>query len=125
MPTQQVQHLRWDDMPKEPVTDVISRRYVTGERTMVAQIFLEKGSVVPTHSHENEQISYLLRGALRFWIGADGSRELVQRAGDVVVIPPNVPHKAEALEETLSIDVFTPPRRDWIEGTDSYFHRKE
>jgi quercetin dioxygenase-like cupin family protein len=120
-----LQHYRWDDMPREPVTDVISRRYVTGQRTMVAQIFLDKGSIVPTHSHENEQISYLLSGALRFWIGADGSHELVQRGGDVLVIPPNLPHRAEALEDTLSLDIFTPPRQDWLEGTDTYFRRQE
>lgn len=117
-----VQLYRWEEMPKEPVTELIRRRYVTGERTMVAQIFLDKGSVVPTHSHDNEQISYLLSGELRFWIGGSGSRELVQRAGEVLIIRPNVPHKAEALEDTLSLDVFTPPRRDWLEGTDAYFH---
>lgn len=116
---------RWDDLPKEPVTEAIRRRYVTGERTMVAQIFLDEGSVVPTHTHENEQISYLLHGALQFWIGEGGRQQLVQRAGDVLVIPPNVPHKVKALEDTLSLDIFTPPRRDWLEGTDTYFRRSE
>lgn len=126
MPTYaNAQLYRWEEIPKEPVTDLIRRRYVTGDRTMVAQVFLDKGSVVPTHSHENEQISYLLCGALRFWIGDDGSEELVQRMGEVLVIPPNVPHKAEALEDTLSLDIFTPPREDWLDGTDTYFHDSE
>lgn len=79
----------------------------------------------PPNSHENEQISYLLEGALRFRIGDGGQEQIVQRAGDVLVIPSNVPHKAKALEDTLSLDVFTPPRRDRLEGTDSYFQRSE
>jgi quercetin dioxygenase-like cupin family protein len=120
----QVRLYRWNDMPKERVTDVISRRMVTGERTMLAQVFLKKGSVVPAHSHENEQYSYLLEGAMRFWIGDGGEQELVLRKGEVLVIPSTVPHKAEALEDTLSLDVFTPPRQDWLDGTDHYFHKK-
>src|ERR1041384_5049826 len=115
---------RWDDMPKERVTDSIARRLVVGERMMLAHVYLAKGSVVPRHSHENEQLTYILEGALRFWIGEDESQELVVRAGEVLVIPSNVPHKAEALEDTLDVDVFSPPRQDWLDGTDTYFHRK-
>jgi len=115
---------RWEDMPKERVTDVISRRLITGDRVMLAHVYLDKGSVVPKHAHENEQITYILEGALRFWIGEDGEEELDVRAGEVLHIPSNVPHKAEALEDTLDVDVFSPPRQDWLDGTDSYFHRK-
>jgi len=115
---------RWDDMPKEPVTDQISRRLVTGERIMLAHVYLARGSIVPRHSHENEQITYILSGALRFWIGADGEQELVLRAGEVLHIPSNLPHEAEALEDTLDVDVFSPPRQDWLDGTDDYFRRK-
>lgn len=120
----QVQFFRWDDMPKERVTDVISRRLVTGDRMMLAHVYLDKGALVPQHSHENEQLTYILEGALHFWIGADKSEEVIVRAGEVLYIPSNVPHEARALEDTLDVDVFSPPRQDWLNGTDSYFHRK-
>jgi quercetin dioxygenase-like cupin family protein len=119
-----VHHFRWEDMPKERVTDQLSRRLVTGERMMLAHVYLDKGCVVPKHSHENEQITYILEGALRFWIGEDGSEEVIVRAGEVLHIPSHVPHRAEALEDTLDVDVFSPPRQDWLNGTDTYFHRK-
>jgi quercetin dioxygenase-like cupin family protein len=119
-----VRHFRWEDMPKERVTDQLSRRLVTGERMMLAHVYLDRGCVVPRHSHENEQITYILEGALRFWIGEDESEEVVVRAGEVLHIPSNVPHKAEALEDTLDVDVFSPPRQDWLNGTDTYFHKK-
>ena len=115
---------RWNDMPKEKVTDQIDRRIICGDRMMLAHVYLAKGSIVPRHSHENEQLTYILEGALRFWIGEDGAQELVVRAGEVLVIPSNVPHKAEALEDTLDVDVFSPPREDWLNHTDSYFHQK-
>ncbi|MCG8422290.1 MAG: cupin domain-containing protein [Proteobacteria bacterium] len=119
-----VQFFRWDDMDKERVTDAIDRRVITGDRMMVAHVYLQKDSIVPRHSHENEQITYILQGALRFWIGDDESEEIVVRAGEVLCIPPNVPHKAQALEDTLDVDVFSPPRQDWLNGTDTYFHQK-
>jgi quercetin dioxygenase-like cupin family protein len=114
----------WDEVPKEQVTDGISRRLVTGEQMMIAHVYLDKGSVVPTHSHENEQLTYILEGALKFWIGEDGEEELIIRAGEVMHIPSNVPHKAEALEDTFDVDVFSPPRQDWLDGTDTYFHEE-
>ena len=112
----------WEDMPRERVTDALSRRLITGERMMLAQVYLDKGCIVPRHSHENEQLTYILEGSLRFWIGEDGEEELVIRAGQVLHIPSNVPHMAEALEDTLDVDVFSPPRQDWLDGTDTYFH---
>jgi quercetin dioxygenase-like cupin family protein len=121
--TSTVKFYRWDDMPKQRVTDQIDRRLVVGDRMMLAHVYLAKGSIVPRHAHENEQLTYILEGALRFWIGEDGAQELVVRAGEVLVIPANVPHKAEALEDTLDVDVFSPPRQDWLDGTDTYFHR--
>jgi len=120
----QVTFYRWDDMPKERVTDVISRRLVTADRMMLAHVYLDKGAKVPQHSHDNEQLTYILEGALHFWIGADRSEEVIVRAGEVLVIPSNVPHEAVALEDTLDVDVFSPPRQDWLNGTDSYFHKK-
>jgi quercetin dioxygenase-like cupin family protein len=115
---------RWEDMPKERVTDDLDRRLVTGERMMLAHVYLKKGCIVPRHQHENEQITYVLEGALRFWLGEDGAEERVVRAGEVLVIPSNLPHKAEALEDTLDVDVFSPPRQDWLDGTDDYLRRK-
>ena len=117
-----VRHFVWEGMEKEKVTDVISRRVISGERAMLAQIYLEKGAVVPTHSHENEQITYLLEGSLKFWIGEE-REEIILRAGEVLHIPSNVPHQAEALEDCLDVDVFSPPRQDWLDGTDDYFRR--
>ena len=122
-----VRHFCWDDMPKEKVTDDISRRLVTGERMMLAHVYLDKGAVVPTHHHENEQLTYILEGALKFWIGdPEGDvEELIVAAGEVLHIPSNVPHKAEALEDTVDVDVFSPPRQDWLDGTDAYFHNEK
>ena len=118
-------HIRWDDMEYEPVTDQIRRRLVTGERAMIAQVFIDKGGVVPTHSHDNEQFTYIISGALKLWLGEDGEQEVVVRAGEILHIPSNVPHRAEALEDTLDVDIFCPPRQDWLDGTDTYFHDTE
>ncbi|HEX2686964.1 MAG TPA: cupin domain-containing protein [Kofleriaceae bacterium] len=115
---------RWTDIPKERVTDDIDRRLIVGDRMMLAHVYLKKGSIVPRHAHENEQLTYILEGALRFSIGDDGAEEITVRAGEVLVIPSNVPHQAEALEDTLDVDVFNPPRQDWLNGTDTYFHQK-
>ena len=119
-----VRLFRWDQMPKEKVTDLLDRRLITGERMMLAHVYLKKGCVVPKHQHENEQLTYVLEGALRFWIGEDGKQELVVHGGEVLHIPSNIPHKAEALEDTLDVDVFSPPRWDWLNGTDTYLRQK-
>jgi quercetin dioxygenase-like cupin family protein len=119
----QVRKFTWDEMPKEPVTDMIDRRLVTGERVMLAHVYLQKGAVVPMHRHENEQLTYILEGGLRFWIGTEDAEPIELHAGQVLTIPSTVPHKAEALEDTLDVDVFSPPRQDWLDGTDTYFHR--
>ena len=115
---------RWDDMPKERVSDLLQRRLITGDRMMLAHVYLDKGCIVPKHSHENEQLTYILQGALRFWIGEDEQKEVIVRAGEVLVIPSNVPHKAEALEDTLDVDIFSPPRQDWLDKTDDYLRQK-
>ncbi|HEX8137038.1 MAG TPA: cupin domain-containing protein [Pyrinomonadaceae bacterium] len=115
---------RWEEMEREPVTDAIERRIINGERMMLTHVYLRKGAVVPRHSHVNEQFTYILEGALRFWIGEDGAEVLEVRAGEVLHIPSNVPHKAEALEDTLDVDVFSPPRQDWLDKTDDYFRQK-
>jgi quercetin dioxygenase-like cupin family protein len=115
-----VPHYRWSDMPAEQLKKGLSRKLITGERMMIAHVYFESGEEVPRHSHENEQLTYILSGALRFWFGANDEQEITVRAGEVVVIPSNVPHRAVALEETLDVDVFSPPRQDWLAGTDAY-----
>ncbi len=119
-----VRFFRWDDLPKERVTDMLERRLITGDRMMLAHVYLQKGCIVPRHQHENEQLTYILEGALRFRIGGDGAEEIVVRAGEVLHIPSNVWHEAEALEDTLDVDIFSPPRADWLNHTDDYFHRR-
>ena len=114
---------RWDEMPKEVVTESLDRRLITGVRMMLTHVYLKRGAVVPRHSHDNEQITYILEGALRFWIGEDEAQVFDVRAGEVLCIPPNVPHKAEALEDTLDVDIFSPPRQDWLDKTDDYLRR--
>ena len=116
-------HYRWRDLAAEPLKGTITRRLVTSERMMIAHVYFKKGDDVPKHSHENEQITYILEGALHFWFGANGEREHTVRAGEVVVIPSNLPHRALALEDTLDVDVFCPPRQDWLNGTDAYLRR--
>ncbi|MGW8267074.1 MAG: cupin domain-containing protein [Longimicrobiales bacterium] len=118
-----VTHFRWEEMEKETVSGSIKRRIVTGERAMLAHIYLDKGAHVPKHSHHNEQITYLLEGVLKFWIGEE-RREIILNAGEVLHIPPDVPHEAEALEDCLDVDVFSPPRQDWLNGTDHYLRGK-
>tara|TARA_Y100001970_G_scaffold281306_1_gene391802 strand:- start:5157 stop:5516 length:360 start_codon:yes stop_codon:yes gene_type:complete len=116
--------MKWDDVERESVTHDIARKLFTGKRMMLAQVFLDKGAIVPKHSHDNEQLTWVVEGALKFWLGDEGEsgyEERIVSAGEVMYIPSNVPHKAEALEDTLDVDVFSPPRQDWLDGTDSYF----
>ncbi|HJP93707.1 MAG TPA: cupin domain-containing protein [Pyrinomonadaceae bacterium] len=124
MTERSVTFYRWDEMPKETVTEVFDRRLITGDRIMLAHVYLKKGALVPRHSHENEQITYILEGGLRFWIGEDESQVIDVRPGEVLHIPSLVPHKAEALEDTLDVDIFSPPRQDWLNKTDDYLRQK-
>ena len=114
---------RWNDMPKEKVSDELDRRLITGERVMLTHVYLKKGAIVPQHNHHNEQLSYILEGALRFWIGEDESEVIDVRAGEVLHIPSLVKHKAEALEDTVDVDIFSPPRQDWLDKTDDYLRK--
>jgi quercetin dioxygenase-like cupin family protein len=116
-------HYRWEEMPKEQVSAMLDRRLITGDRMMLAHVYLKKGCIVPRHQHENEQLTYILEGSIRFWIGEDEKQQIVVSAGEVLHIPSNVWHKAEAVEDTLDVDIFSPPRQDWLEKTDSYLRR--
>jgi quercetin dioxygenase-like cupin family protein len=123
-----VRHEKWEDIPLETVKEDITRRLFTGDRMMLAHVYLDKGAIVPKHSHENEQLTYIVTGSLRFWIGDEGTEgyhERVVGAGEVLYLPSHVPHRAEALEDTFDLDVFSPPRQDWLDGSDSYFHDED
>jgi len=111
------QHIPWHTIPLENLNPLLQRQFVVGQEIMMARVLLKKGCVVPEHSHHNEQLTYILDGALKFWI--DG-REIVVHAGEVLCIPAHMPRKAEALEDTVDLDVFNPPRADWINKTDQY-----
>jgi len=110
-------HAAWSDIELETLNPLIQRHFVVGGEVMLARILMKKGAEVPLHSHHNEQVTWVQEGALQFQI--DG-REVVVRAGEVLCIPPHMPHAALALEDTVDIDVFTPPRADWIGKTDAY-----
>ena len=120
----QAKHYRWDDLAKQPLKPDLARRLISTERMMLAHVYLTKGCIVPKHQHENEQLTYILEGALHFWIGEDESHEVTVRAGEVLHIPSMVWHKAEALEATLDVDIFCPPRQDWLDGSDAYLRTK-
>lgn len=113
---------RWADVPEERVKVDLTRRLITGERVMIASIELERGCIVPKHAHVHEQLSYVLDGHLRLIVGEDGGETYDVRGGEVV-LPSNVPHAAEAMADTRVLDVFSPPREDWLNKTDSYLRR--
>jgi len=117
LPKGQLAHIRWADVPLEPLNPLLDRQFVVGDQVMVARILLKKGAIVPEHRHINEQVTYVLEGALKFRI--DG-RDIVVHAGEVLTIPPDMPHAVEALTDAVDLDVFTPPRADWINKDDSY-----
>ena len=119
----------WSTVPLEQLNPALSRRMVTGKEVMVAHVYLKAGCVVPKHHHVNEQVTYILQGSMRFWLGdqVDSQNDadaVVVGVNEVLVIPSNVPHRAVALEDTLDLDVFAPPRQDWLSGTDDYLRQK-
>ena len=117
-----LKYVPWESVPVEDLNPLLQRHFIVGDDIMVARVLLKKGCIVPLHSNHNEQFTYILEGALKFWI--DG-KEIVVRAGEVLTIPRNMPHKAEALEDTVDLDVFNPPRADWINKTDQYLRKSK
>jgi unsaturated pyranuronate lyase len=113
----ELRHVPWSSVEVEALNPLLGRHFVVGQNVMLARVLLKKGCIVPEHSHPNEQLTFIAEGALKFWI--DG-KVIVVNAGEVLTIPPNMPHKAEALEDTVDFDVFNPPRADWMSGTDVY-----
>jgi len=112
----------WNQLQLETVNPLFQRQFVVGQAVMLARILLKRGCIVPLHSHHNEQITFVLEGALKFWID---DKEIVVHSGEVLAIPPHMPHKVEALEDTVDMDIFSPPRADWIKKTDQYLRIKE
>ena len=110
----------WEKVPRERLNNKISRKLVTSDRMMFAHVYIEKDGIVPNHSHHNEHITYVLEGALKFLLGENQDEEVIVRSGEVLVIPSNLPHSALALEDTLDVDIFNPPREDWLDGSDAY-----
>ena len=113
----QMKHFPFEKMDKEALNPLIDRQMLVGEKLMLARVLMQKGAHVPLHQHHNEQVTYILSGALKFSI--DG-KEIVVRAGEVLCIPPHMPHEAWAMEDTVDLDVFDPPREDWLNKTDDY-----
>lgn len=114
------QYIPWHTIALEDLNPLLQRQFVVGQEIMLARVLLKKGCIVPEHFHVNEQLTYIVEGALKFWID---NQEIVVNAGEVLCIPSNMPHKAEALEDTVDLDVFTPPRADWIGKTDAYLRK--
>ena len=114
-------HTRWNDVEVEKLSSHIGRQFVVGQNVMVARVLLAKDAHVPLHSHHNEQVTYILSGALKFLL--DG-KEIVVRSGEVLCVPPHLPHEAFALEDTVDLDIFNPPRQDWIDRDDSYLRNE-
>src|SRR5438270_10372345 len=117
VPAASLQYIPWHTIALEDLNPLLQRQFVVGQEVMLARVLLKKGCIVPEHSHHNEQLTYILEGALKFWI--DG-KEIVVNAGEVLCIPAHMPHKAEALADTVDLDIFNPPRADWINKTDQY-----
>jgi quercetin dioxygenase-like cupin family protein len=117
-----LQYIPWHTIPLEDLNPLLQRQFVVGQEIMLARVLLKKGCIVPEHSHHNEQLTYIVEGALKFWI--DG-QEIVVHAGEVLCIPSHMPHKAQALEDTVDLDVFAPPRADWIDKTDQYLRNEK
>ena len=122
--TGQLSHTNWDDIPVEQLNPLIGRQFLVGTNVMIARVLLKKGAVVPLHHHHNEQVSYILEGALKFILKTEaGDKEITVRAGEVLCIPPNLLHEAHALEDTVNLDIFNPPRQDWIDRDDAYLRK--
>lgn len=117
-----LQYIPWHTIPLEDLNPLLQRQFVVGQEIMLARVLLKKGCIVPEHSHHNEQLTYIVEGALKFWID---NREITVHAGEVLCIPANMPHKAEAVEDTVDLDIFCPPRADWINRTDQYLRKEK
>ena len=124
MSPEPAQHRSWENVPWERLNRKIDRRFIHGDQVMLTQLRLREGAVVPPHSHHNEQLCYVLSGSLRFFVGQDGEEEFVLGPGETLLLPAHLPHEVVALEDTEVLDLFSPPRQDWIDKTDDYLRRE-
>ena len=106
---------RWDEIALEKITELMSQKIVAGAHQMLAQTYLKQGALVPMHAHPSEQMTYVLQGALKFRVEGE---EIIVREGEVLHIPANARHQAEALDDTFQLDIYSPPREDWLRGDD-------
>ena len=118
-----LEKISWDDIPEENVTPLMKRKLLYGEKIMIAKMKFKDGFVVPLHQHENEQITQVLSGTIRFWFGSDKNQVMDINAGESVVIPANVPHEALMMGDVEETDTWAPPRTDWLDGTDDYLRK--
>jgi quercetin dioxygenase-like cupin family protein len=118
-----LQKISWEDIPEEEVTPLMRRKLLYGEKLMIAKMKFKNGFVVPLHQHENEQITQVISGTIRFWFGANKERVIDIHAGESIVIPSNVPHKALMIGDVEETDTWAPPRTDWLDGTDQYLRK--
>ena len=113
----------WDKVPTETVNPNMKRKFIYGEKVMIAKMELADGFTVPWHSHENEQITTVIEGNMRFWFDNDDEHYIDLVPGDSIIIKGNRPHKARMLGNVIETDIFSPPRQDWIDGSDSYLRK--
>lgn len=110
----------WNSVPAEQLNPLVERKVIHTRNMTIARLALTKKAFVPEHQHVNEQISMVEQGTLRFVVGG---KEVIVRAGEMLHLPPGIPHSAEALEDSVAVDLFAPPREDWIRGDDAYLRR--
>lgn len=115
-----IEKTNWNDIPEEQVNPSMTRKLLYGEKVMIAKMKFKDGFLVPQHSHENEQITQVQKGTIRFWFGADKEQVIDLNAGESIVIPPNLPHEALMIGAVEETDTWAPPRKDWLDGTDHY-----
>lgn len=118
-----IEKINWDAVPQEDVNPSMKRRIITGEKMMIARMNFKDGFVVPLHHHVHEQITQVVSGSMRFWFGENKNQVMDLHPGDVVVIPSNVPHEALMIGEVVEIDSWSPPREDWLDGSDHYLRK--
>ena len=118
-----IEKLNWENVPTEQVTPEMQRKIISGEKMMIARMKFQDGFVVPLHSHINEQITQVISGTIRFWFGDNKDQVMDLGAGDVIVIPSNLPHEALMIGEVEEIDSWAPPRADWLDGSDDYLRK--
>ncbi len=118
-----INKISWNEVTSEEVTPSMKRKIVSGEKLMIAKMEFKDGFEVPLHSHENEQITQVISGTIRFWFGKNKEQVMDLQAGEMVVIPPHLPHAALMIGDVEEIDSWAPPRQDWLDGTDDYLKK--